>query len=43
MPVDRTTAATQPEASKVINFWFRGSIIGVGSDHDTVSIRVWLL
>jgi len=26
VPVDRTTAATQSEASEVINFWVMGSI-----------------
>src|SRR6266702_5370399 len=37
--VDRTMTATQLQALRVINFGFTGTIIGVDSGHDTVSIR----
>src|SRR6266702_7796796 len=38
--VDRTTAATQPEASKVINFWAMRTIFTDGSDNGLITARV---
>jgi hypothetical protein len=40
VPVDRTTAATQPEASEVINFCVMGTIFGDGLGNGLITARV---
>jgi hypothetical protein len=40
MPVDRTTDGTQPEASRVINFWVMGTIFTDGADNSLITARV---